>query len=258
MRKFAISIFEVVVSTMIASKAHATVVSTLVDLELQLLVDVSGSVDQTEFALQRDGYAAAFASASIQTAILAGAIGSIAAQLIYWSSDASQSIAVGWTLIDSIATANAFSAAIGATTDPTVGNTAIGSAINFGFPLFATNTFDGTRQVMDVSGDGAQSGSLVNTSDARDAALAAGIDTINGLVILGEPGLLSFYTNNVIGGTGAFVLTAASFDDFASAIDTKLMAEITDTSPVPLPAAAWFLLVAVGGLFGYGRVKRAA
>ena len=37
MKKFAISIFAVVVSTMIASNVHATMVSTPVDLELQLL-----------------------------------------------------------------------------------------------------------------------------------------------------------------------------------------------------------------------------
>ena len=88
-------------------------------------------------------------------------------------------------------------------------------------------------------------------------SLAAGINTINGLVILGEAGLAAFYQNNVAGG-GGFVIAAADFAAFGAAVATKLEAEITDTNPVPLPAAAWFLLAAVGGLFGYGRVKRTA
>lgn len=37
--------------------APASVLAIPVDLELALPVDVSGSVDSTEFALQRDGYA---------------------------------------------------------------------------------------------------------------------------------------------------------------------------------------------------------
>ena len=56
-----------------------------VDVELQMLVDVSGSVDSNEFNLQRDGYVSAFRSASIQNAILNksnGRLGKIAAELI--------------------------------------------------------------------------------------------------------------------------------------------------------------------------------
>ena len=85
-----------------------------VDLELQLLVDVSGSVSASEFNLQRSGYEAAFRSASIINAITGGTIGAIAAQLVYWSSTSQQAIGVGWTYIADSTTANAFADAIAA------------------------------------------------------------------------------------------------------------------------------------------------
>jgi hypothetical protein len=55
---------------------------------------------------------------------------------------------------------------------------------------------------------------------------------INGLPILTlEPDLESYYEANVIGGPGAFVVAAASYDDFATAILNKLVAEIAGTTP---------------------------
>ena len=125
-----------------------------VDLELQLLVDVSGSIDAGEFLLQRDGYAAAFQNVSIQNAIANGAIGSIAVQLIYWSSGSQQQVAVDWTPVSDAASANALAAAISATARPFNGGTGPQSAMAFGAPLFDNNGFEGTRLVMDVSGDG--------------------------------------------------------------------------------------------------------
>jgi hypothetical protein len=61
---------------------------------------------------------------------------------------------------------------------------------------------------------------------ARDAAVAAGIG-INGLPILAlEPDLDRYYYNNVIGGAGAFVVPAQTYETFADAILKKLIAEI--------------------------------
>ncbi len=217
--------------------------NTQVGLELSLLVDVSGSVDATEFNLQRSGYVQAFQSAAVQNAILGSTNGSIAVNLIYWSGAGEQSTAVGFTLINSVASANAFAAAINATARPFSGSTAPGSAINFAVPLFSSNLFDAPRQVIDVSGDGAENDGA-NTLTARNNALAAGIDTINGLPILGEAGLLAFYQNNIQGGAGSFTTAAANFAAFATAIENKLVTEINNT--VPEPASIVFLLSAMG------------
>jgi hypothetical protein len=232
---------------------QAAPVNTQVGLELALLMDVSGSVDATEFNLQRQGYVNAFQSAAVQNAITGGQLGSIAVTVMYWSGGVEQQQAVGWTLIDSAASANAFAAAIAGTTRPYTGQTAPGSAINAiisgnpTFTTFATNTFDGLRQVIDVSGDGAENNGA-NTIAARNAALAAGIDQINGLAI-GDASLLAWYNTNIKGGTGSFVHTAATFGDFSRAIEEKIIAEVSNT-PVgaPTPGVAMAGLMLIGGL----------
>ncbi len=243
-----------------AQSAHAVAV----DLELQLLMDVSGSVDAGDFALQRQGYSDAFRSATIQNAITSGAIGSIAVQYIQWSNGAQQTISVDWTLIDSAASADAFADAIDAAPRAFADLTAPGSAINFGLPLFGTETgglvdngYEGTRLVMDVSGDGAENDGS-STSAARNAALAAGVDTINGVIILGEAGLQTFYQNNVVGGTNAFLEIANDFTDFTNAIDRKILREVQGGNGVPEPVTATLGAMSLGALGAATRRRRKA
>jgi hypothetical protein len=238
-----------------------------VDLELSLVVDVSGSVDDTDFALQKTGYANAFRDSAIISGIMnGGTYHSIAVNLVYFSDGATQSI--GWTEINSSATANAFADAIAAAARPYSGGTGVVNALNYAFPLFTNNGFEGDRLVIDVSGDGSE-GNACNFSAttcaalqaARDAALLAGITTINGLAIYdrtfygaigfgGDIEAIPYLQNNVIGGTGAFAIAANDFSAFDSAVRDKLSREIIGT---PEPLTMLLLGLGLAGLAGLRR-----
>jgi hypothetical protein len=205
-----------------------------VDLELVLAVDVSGSIDAEEFKLQRQGYAAAFRDPRFLSAVHSGPLQRIAVALVDWAGAEYQTISVGWTLIEDESSAESFADAILKAPRPFARWTSLSGALDFSAPLFDSNSFASARKVIDVSGDG------VNNSGrpahlARDAALAKGI-TINGLVLSGVlaeqiapwKSLEEYFTKNVIGGQGAFVIVAENIADFRRAVLTKLIREVAD------------------------------
>ncbi|MBI3513334.1 MAG: DUF1194 domain-containing protein [Proteobacteria bacterium] len=212
-----------------------------VDLELVLAVDVSRSIDADEFELQRQGYARAIVNPSVIGAIQSGAIGAIAVAYVEWSGADQQKTVVDWTLIRDPGSAQDFAAAILAAPRSFAAYTSISGAIDYSMRLFETNRYEGSRQVIDVSGDGSNnSGRPVWL--ARDAAIEVGI-TINGLAIINdrpnpfsrpEPKLDDYYKENVIGGSGAFVGIAEDFTSFASAILSKLIKEVAAAPDLPV------------------------
>src|SRR5581483_12338423 len=104
------------------------------------------------------------------------------------------------------------------------GATSISGALRFSLKHL-TAAPPAERSVIDLSGDGSNNqGTPV--ADARAAVLGAGI-TINGLAIINEePDLETYYRTQVIGGPGAFALSARDYEDFAQAIRRKLLREI--------------------------------
>lgn len=201
-----------------------------VDLNLALAVDASGSVNQLRFELQKRGYAAAFLNREVLRAVRSGPHAAIGVTMYQWTGPGMNVPVVPWTLVRDEATIDQLAADIAASRRHLYGGgTSISGAIDFGASLFALSPFSGGRRVIDVSGDGANNRGRPATA-ARDAAVAAGIN-INGLPILElEPDLEEHYVNNVIGGPGAFVVPAATFEDFGTAILRKLILEIADTS----------------------------
>jgi len=203
---------------------------TPVDVELQLLIDISGSISTSEYNLQMQGYSNAFASDTVQNAIINGTEGQIAVQLIMWSGASNQQVMIDWTLVDSIASADSFSSEILSIARPFSGMTAIGSAIEYAYPLFLNNDFLGTDKVIDISGDGTNnSGS--SPAEAAANAISNGVDTINGIVISNNQTVIDQYYDEVIAGDSPFLLAPANFDEFQLAIENKIAAEIEGTIP---------------------------
>jgi hypothetical protein len=202
------------------------VAQTAVDLQLVLAVDASGSVDQRRFELQQQGYVAAFRDPRVLHAIQSGATQAIAVTMVQWTGPALQIQLLPWTLINDATTAQAFAAAIAATPRQLFsGGTSISGVIDYGVALILETQFQGTRRVIDISGDGFNNRGRPAAS-ARDDAVRAGI-VINGLPILAlEPGLEHYFSDHVIGGPGAFVIAAKSYETFADAILKKLIREM--------------------------------
>lgn len=232
-------------AVMIFYSAQAQAITQVdVDVELQLLIDISGSIDSNEYDLQMLGYANAFKSDDVQNAIINGTEGKIAVQLIMWSGASSQQVMIDWSLIDSAESADILSDEIANIARPFSGMTAIGSAVEYSYQLFEENGFNGTSQVIDISGDGTNnSGS--SPSSATQIALDSGVDTINGIVITSDNNVIEQYYNEVIGGDSAFLLSPATFDDFQLSIENKIVAEIEGTRPagaVAIPEPSSFAL----------------
>src|SRR5262249_51569718 len=199
---------------------------TAVDLQLVLAVDASGSVDQRRFELQMQGYVAAFRDPRVLQAIQAGPTQAIAVTMVQWTGPALQIQVLPWTLINDATTAHAFAAAIMATPRRLFsGGTSLSGVIDYAVPLMQESPFKGTRRVIDISGDGSNNRGRPAAS-ARDDAVRAGI-VINGLPILAlEPDLERYYSDNVIGGPGAFAIAAENYETFADAILKKLIREM--------------------------------
>jgi hypothetical protein len=212
-----------------------------VDLLLVLAADVSRSVDEQKFRLQREGYAAAIVNRRVIQAIQSGPHGRIAVSYVEWAGPQAQTTIVDWTIIAGPGDAEVVATRVLEAHRSFMDRTSISGAIDYALQRFAQSPYRAARRIIDISGDGINNsgGDLL---EARERALSQGV-TINGLVILSElplsinpnhthppGGLQSYYERNVIGGPGAFVIAAEGFDAFGQSIVSKLVKEIAELS----------------------------
>ena len=215
---------------------------TSVDLEIVILVDDSGSVDNTEFRYQIAGISAALRDSDVQDEIDSGTYAihkKIALAIITFSGNAQQAKAMDWTVITK-ANASTIATTVdniwpdnsgtGATYSRYAGSTAVGNGIQYAYQQFSGNGYAGTRKIIDISGDGQDNDSNVDTDVAAAAAISNGIDLVNGLVI-GDSTLLSWYQDNVLAGTGAFAVNVANYSSMATTFLNKITAEAGNTYP---------------------------
>jgi hypothetical protein len=198
-----------------------------VDLVLVLAIDVSGSVDEEEFDLQRRGLATAFRHPQVIDAIHGGRYRRIAVTVVQWAGMDRQRVSVPWAVISDAFDARGFAdKLVRMPRDFPDGPTNLSGVIRFATRLIATAPFAGSRRVVDISGDG-QNNIGDPPPEARDVAVRSGI-TINGLAIVNaSAGLEAYFHAEVIGGPGAFAITAADYADYPRAILKKLLREIS-------------------------------
>jgi len=228
----------------VAAVPAAAVAAEQVDLLLVLAADVSRSVDNAKFQLQREGYAAAISDPRVLDAIRSGRNGRVGLTFVEWSGAGSQRVLIDWTTIGDAETARGFGDRLLEVPRSFADRTSISGAIEFAMGQLARAPYESARRTIDVSGDGTNNAGR-DVTLARDEAVAQGV-TINGLVILSETplawnpdhtnppgGLQNYYRNNVIGGPGAFVLVAENFNSFGQAIVKKMIAEVAQAGARP-------------------------
>lgn len=203
-----------------------------VDLELAFVVDASGSIDPAETELQRRGYAQALAHPRVLKAISAGFLQRIAVAFIEFAAESCERVGVPWMVIDGPASAAEFGKRLAALDYGFCpGGNAVADAIAFAARSIEENGFEGTRRVIDISGDGPNTLGLT-LSEVRSAVVARDI-TINALVLDRPemPDLPEYFRRYVIGGPGAFAIDANDHATFAEAILKKMLSEIVEAPP---------------------------
>ncbi len=214
-----------------------------VDVALVLVNDVSGSIDDTEYQLQKEGYAAAFTDPQVIRAIRGGPVGAIAVAYVEFASNFQVRTVLDWQVLRDEASVRDFVEKVTAAPRSFRGRTAISAGIDQGVQELAKLTMDAQRRVIDVCGDGTNNAGR-DVADARDDAVKQGI-TVNGLAIINDNpvswltahvqppgGLANYYRENVTGGEGSFVLEVHDFHAFGDAMKQKLINEIADLGPI--------------------------
>lgn len=197
-------------------------------------LDVSGSVDATEYRLQLDGLAAAFDDLDVRQAVFGALDARLHVAVYEWSTPGDERLLVNWTELstpqDLAELQSQLRSTLRATTRPSTG---LGPALLYGLDLLEQKS-DCWKRTLDISGDGkanmgVEPGALTTFPDWL---------TINGLVVgaddvstgderqvqIGE--LVAYYRAEVIHGPEAFVEAAIGFEDYEAAMERKLLSEL--------------------------------
>lgn len=213
-----------------------------VDLQLVLAADVSGSMSVEERRVQREGYVAALSSLHVARAVASGGLGKVAIAYFEWATAEEQAIVVPWTVVESRDDLRRFASVLeqGPAFSTFSSGTSISGALLFAAGLFERNGAKSFRRVIDISGDGANDDGPP-VEGVRDQVVSLGI-TINAISVQRRafpgrnatmfnravPDLHRYFSKSVIGGARAFAVVARGEDDFARALEQKLVLEIAN------------------------------
>ncbi len=204
--------------------------SSCADVALVLAVDGSGSVTAEEFAFLQAAIAAALRSPRLN-AIMRQA-GRVDMAVVFWGDQSRPIQKSNWFVIESQQEAEMMADFVDGMPREVLGNTGLGAGIAAALDLLGLESC-AHRAIVNVSGDGPETiyarshQKIIHPEDARARAEAGGI-TINGLVISSDMrDLADYYRRKVITGPGAFVMEVETYSDFATALERKLIREIS-------------------------------
>ena len=221
-----------------------------VDTALIVAIDVSNSVDEKRYKLQMEGIAQALEDPGVIQAIVGGAKGGILFSLVTWSDQ--PTVNLPWTHIASEADAKAAAKKVRAMPRQGGEFTCMSRMMRVvSDKIVPQIPSKAAKVVLDVSGDGKDNCNSQEPIEAvRDELVKYGV-TVNGLPILENAGpemvtpgapssqsylpgkqqvdpLEQWFTDNVKGGPGSFVLPANGYADFGRAIRQKFVLEVSD------------------------------
>ena len=198
-------------------------------LALVLAMDVSASVDPAEDQRQRGGLAAALLAPDVQAAFFVSPE-PVALLVFEWSGRYNQQELIPWTMIKTPADLLGVSETIANSTRshndfPTAMGHALGHA--------AIRLQEGPAclfRTIDVAGDG-QNNDGFGPAEAYQAFPFENV-VVNGLGIdagecEAEIHLIPIYQDEVVRGPGSFLEVAQGFEDYANAMDRKLIRELS-------------------------------
>lgn len=197
--------------------------ATACETALLLAIDVSGSIDRGEYALQIEGLSDALRDPEIAEILLRD---QVALSVMQWSGTGRQAMVIPWQRMLSPAALARFGSTARSLPRAFQGSdTAVGEAVTAALVQFA-QVGDCKRHVIDISGDGPENAGT-NVARARTDAVAQGVD-INAIAIedMGQSAPISaFYKNWVVTPKG-FVMTARGVDDYPRTLRAKLLREL--------------------------------
>ena len=205
---------------------NAALAQDQMELHLVLAFDVSASVNDVEFDLQRTGTANALRAPSVSGAI-STAPGGVAIAIVQWSSITRQALGLDWVEMHNAQDVARYADQVAAMPRRLPGGgTMIHSGLDFADSMLDAAPRFARRQVIDLAGNG-QADDVERLAETRDRILRKGV-VINGLAIEEDTkDLTDYFHRFVIGGNGAFVVTADDFDVFTEAMQIKLLREIS-------------------------------
>lgn len=210
-------------------------------LALVLALDVSGSVDDIEYAQQLNGVAEALSDPEVQSVLFATPGVPVNLAIFEWSSSAYQQIILDWTPLHGPAdVAKIRGTLLSRSRAPAPEATGLGAALEYANAMIARAPacWD---QTLDISADGKNNDWPLPNRLRENGRL--GDMNINALVIAtdfastvdrtpdGISELTSYFKAQIIHGPGAFVEVAQGYGAYAAAMKRKLLRELA-TRPI--------------------------